>query len=232
MSMFLGGSDRLLSLMEKSFPELGLAREDCIETTWVESFLFFNAFPTGAPLEVLLDRTPQPSYFLPTKIKSDYVKEPIPENVLEGMWEMLHEEEVGMAIIQLYPYGAKMKAIPKTEIPFPHRAGILYHISYIVTWDKEENEAASERHINWTRKIYKYMTPYVSKDPRRAYLNYRDIDLGKNRQNWAATSYEEASVWGTKYYDKNFNRLVHVKTRVDPTNFFNYEQSIPPLSPW
>jgi hypothetical protein len=30
----------------------------------------------------------------------------------------------------------------------------------------------------------------------------------------------------------NFDRLVHVKTKVDPANFFRNEQSIPPLSSW
>lgn len=76
MSMFLGRTDRLVSLMEKSFPEFGLVRQDCTETTWVESFLYLNKFPSGAPLEVLLDRTPQPTYSMPFKMKSDYVKKP------------------------------------------------------------------------------------------------------------------------------------------------------------
>jgi hypothetical protein len=44
----------------------------------------------------------------------------------------------------------------------------------------------------------------------------------------ANTSIEEARVWGAKYFKGNFNRLVKVKTRVDPENFFRYEQSIPP----
>ena len=57
------------------------------------------------------------------------MKEPIPENVLEGLWEMLHEEEDGMATtIQLFHYGAKMNEVSETKIPFPHGAGNLYHI--------------------------------------------------------------------------------------------------------
>ncbi|CBI31075.3 unnamed protein product, partial [Vitis vinifera] len=36
-------------------------------------------------------------------------------------------------------------------------------------------------------------------------------------------------VYGIKYFKKNFNRLVHIKTKVDPGNFFRNEQSIPTL---
>ena len=72
------------------------------------------------------------------------------------------------------------------------------------------------------------MTPYVSKKPRAAYLNYRDLVLGTNNDK-GPTSYAQASIWGKKYFGKNFKRLVHIKTKVDPTNFFRNEQSIPPL---
>lgn len=30
------------------------------------------------------------------------------------------------------------------------------------------------------RRLYDYMTLYVSKNPRLAYMNYRDLDIGKN----------------------------------------------------
>ncbi|KAJ7015310.1 Cannabidiolic acid synthase [Populus alba x Populus x berolinensis] len=50
--------------------------------------------------------------------------------------------------------------------------------------------------------------------------------------NLGNTSYKQARIWGTKYFKNNFDRLVHVKTKVDPANFFRNEQSIPPLTPW
>nr|XP_015882479.2 berberine bridge enzyme-like 18 [Ziziphus jujuba var. spinosa] len=221
-SLFLGGVDRLLPLMEKSFPELGLTKEDCTEMSWIESTLYFNGFANGESLEVLLDRSPS-GVILPFKIKSDYVKEPISET----SWERIYEEEVGKAMLILVPYGGKMKEVSESEIPFPHRAGNIYKIQYLLNWEEEGNEAA-QRHINWMRKFYAYMTPYVSKNPRSAYLNYRDLDIGTNSK--GITSYTESSIWGIKYFKNNFNRLVHIKTVVDPTNFFRNEQSIPPLS--
>jgi hypothetical protein len=80
--------------------------------------------------------------------------------------------------------------------------------------------------MDWIRNLYNFMAPYVSKLPRTAYVNYRDLDLGMNNKG----SSEDASVWGSKYFKDNFNRLVRVKTKVDPDNFFRHEQSIPPLS--
>ncbi|XP_015882553.3 tetrahydroberberine oxidase-like [Ziziphus jujuba] len=223
-TLFLGGVDRLIPLMEKSFPELGLTKEDCIEMSWIESTLYFNRFSSGESLDVLLDRTPG---FIPFKGKSDYVKEPIPEEGLEGLWEKLHEETAGRAQLLFIPYGGKMAEISESEIPFPHRAGNIYKIHHVVVWEEEGDEAA-QRHISWIRKLYAYMTPYVSKNPRAAYMNYRDLDIGTNRN--GVTSYTESNIWGIKYFKNNFNRLVHVKTMVDPTNFFRHEQSIPPLS--
>jgi hypothetical protein len=77
------------------------------------------------------------------------------------------------------------------------------------------------------RKLYAYMAPYVSNSPRAAYLNYRDLDLGRN--NYGNTSFAKASVWGLKYFKNNFKRLARVKTATDPSNFFRNEQSIPVL---
>jgi hypothetical protein len=37
----------------------------------------------------------------------------------------------------------------------------------------------------------------------------------------------EGRVYGIKYFQENFNRLVKIKTKVDPGNFFRNEQSIP-----
>ncbi|KAL8264703.1 hypothetical protein R6Q59_022833 [Mikania micrantha] len=73
------------------------------------------------------------------------------------------------------------------------------------------------------------MTPFVSKFPREAFLNYRDLDIGVNHN--GKNSFLEGTVYGVKYFkETNFKRLVKVKTMVDPDNFFRNEQSIPTLS--
>ncbi|KAF5944115.1 hypothetical protein HYC85_018192 [Camellia sinensis] len=75
--------------------------------------------------------------------------------------------------------------------------------------------------------LHTYMTRFVSKSPREAYFNYRDLDLGINHN--GHDSYLEGAAYGVKYFKHNFKRLVHIKTKIDPDNFFRNEQSIPTL---
>ena len=222
-ALFLGNAQELLRVMSDSFPELGLVGEDCIEMSWIDSVLFWDNFPVGTSVDVLLQRHDTPEKFL--KKKSDYVQQPISKTGLEGVWNKMMELE--KPVLTLNPYGGRMDEISETEIPFPHRAGNLYKIQYSVNW-KEEGEDVANRYLDLIRMLYDYMTPYVSKSPRSSYLNYRDVDIGVNGPGNA--TYAEARVWGDKYFKRNFDRLVEVKTRVDPSNFFRYEQSIPSLA--
>ncbi|XVF24453.1 hypothetical protein REPUB_Repub13aG0129300 [Reevesia pubescens] len=229
ISLFLGRIDQLIALMQENFPELGLVKEDCIEMSWIQSVIYFAEIPQSESLDILLNWTGSAlfikSFF---KGKSDYVKEPIPETALEGLWKWFYEVDPGAAlVIGFNPYGGKMDEISETETPFPHRAGNLFNILYGVGWVVEDDSETHKR-IDLMRRLYKYMKPYVSKYPRAAYMNYRDLDLGIN-SNGDYTSYIQASKWGLKYFNNNFNRLIHVKTMVDPQNFFRDEQSIPSL---
>ncbi|KAG6794245.1 hypothetical protein POTOM_003484 [Populus tomentosa] len=227
-SLFLGEVDQLLPVMQGSFPELGLVKDDCFEMSWIESVFYTGGFTSNASLDVLLNRTPRsiPRF----KAKSDYVKEPLPEIAFEGIWERFFEEDIEVPALILIPYGGKMDEISESSTPFPHRAGNLYVLVSSVSWSEESKEA-SRRHVAWIRRLYSYLTTYVSNNPREAYVNYRDLDLGINNLT-GTTSYKQASIWGRKYFKNNFERLVRVKTEVDPTNFFRNEQSIPSLSSW
>ncbi|KAK7368718.1 hypothetical protein VNO80_10747 [Phaseolus coccineus] len=229
VSLFLGGVEDLIPLMQNSLPELGLDRNDCKETSWIGSAVFINAVLIGTsgnePPETMLNRTQ--IYLGKGKGKSDYVSQPIPVEGLQGLWRLLYDAKVENFQLQFAPYGGRMYEISESEISFPHRSGYIYHIHYGVIWQEEGDEIA-QRHMNFIRKVYKYMEPYVSNSPRAAYVNYRDLDIGVNNNGY--TSYTQAKIWGLKYFNNNFKRLARVKTKVDPDNFFRNEQSIPTLS--
>ncbi|TXG57660.1 hypothetical protein EZV62_015489 [Acer yangbiense] len=221
IALFLGGADKLVQVMQQSFPELGLTRKDCIETKWIQSVLYLDGNPVNTSREILLE--PKFSFRFYYKSKTDFVKEPVPEIALKEVEKRLLEED--FAVIVWTPYGGMMSKISEYEIPFPHRRGTKFKFHYLTGWS--DGEKSERKHMEWIRGVYDYMTPYVSKFPREAYVNYRDVDLGLN--NKSNTSVVEASVWGVKYFKGNFKRLVRVKTKVDPDNFFRHEQSIPPL---
>ncbi|CAA7054566.1 unnamed protein product [Microthlaspi erraticum] len=220
-AQFLGSAKKLMKIINKNLPGLGLKREDCYEMSWLNTTLFWGDFPIGTPASVLLDRpTGPPGAFY--KGKSDYVKKPIPKEGIEKLWKtMLKFENVWM---QWNPYGGVMDKIPSNATAFPHRKGNLFKIQYFALWG---NANATSLNLGLMKELYEVAEPYVSSNPREAFLNYRDVDVGSNPS--GETSVEEAKIYGTKYFLGNLKRLMSVKAKYDPENFFRYEQSIPPV---
>ncbi|XP_023762859.1 berberine bridge enzyme-like 21 [Lactuca sativa] len=221
---FLGDSDALLAIMNKNFPELGLKKEDCLEVSWVQSVLYWSNFDVNTTaVEILLNRHSDNVNFL--KRKSDYVQTPIPKSGMKSIFNKL--VELGKIGLVFNPYGGKMNELPADATPFPHRAGNLFKIQYSVNWNDNDPEL-EKNYLNQSKVLYKFMTKYVSKNPRGAFLNYRDLDIGV-MAGTGKNGYNSGKVYGEKYFMGNFNRLVMVKTAVDPDNFFRNEQSIPTL---
>ncbi|CAI9097181.1 OLC1v1033552C1 [Oldenlandia corymbosa var. corymbosa] len=220
---FLGNPDGLLPLMNTHLPTLGLTKADLQEMSWVESMLFWANYDNATSPEALNSRVPHDGVgFL--KRKSDYVQKPIPKEGLESLFDKMIE--LGKVGLVFNSYGGKMSQIPEDATPFPHRAGILYKIQYSVNWHDTSDNLTKE-YLGEAVKLHEFMTPFVTSNPRQAFFNYRDIDIGSTTN--GNNTYEEGKVYGVKYFKNNFDRLVKIKTAVDPTNFFRTEQSIPPL---
>ncbi|KAI9127346.1 hypothetical protein K1719_001905 [Acacia pycnantha] len=221
ISRFLGRADRLLQLMEKKFPELGLTKKDCLETSWIKSVPYIYGFPNTTSPEILIQGTLSAKMYM--KAKTDYMRQVIPETALNSIWRRFMQDDE--AVMTWVPYGGLMSRISESTLPYPHRKGVLFESQYVAMWF--DGEKSMQKHMNWVRRLYDFMSPYAPRFPREAYVNYRDLDLGMNQFN--TTSFLRSSTWGFKYYKDNFIRLVKVKSEVDPSNLFRHEQSIPPL---
>ncbi|RLM60959.1 reticuline oxidase-like [Panicum miliaceum] len=206
----LGPKHLAMSVLNQTFPELGLAESELSEVSWLESAVKFAGLSSVADLT-----SRQIGVGEYAKRKSDYVQAPIS---MQGTIKILQHMSTG-------PQGAP-RHLSLTELG-------TCTASNAVSWNASDLDRAEE-HIGWLRSFYGFMSRYVSENPRGAYVNYLDLDLGTN--DWgnatggtSSKSVARAASWGERYFFTNFDRLVRAKSKVDPENVFNNAQSIPPL---
>ncbi|KAJ0737680.1 putative tetrahydroberberine oxidase [Helianthus annuus] len=223
--VYLGKTDTFLQLLDKNFPELNVRRENCEEMSMVQSSLVLadQGFTSSTPTEAIANQSAIKKLWN-YKAKLDYVRTPIPKSELIKIWRKMFEND-GSELLMVYAFGGKMEEYSDTATPYPHRAGVLYQLFKTVRFNDQTSDKtpASFRRLAWLQGFDKFLEPYVSNNPREAYLNYLDLDLGVGSE-----TYEEASIWGERYWKKeNFKKLIRIKAQVDPENFFRHPQSIP-----
>jgi FAD/FMN-containing dehydrogenase len=112
-----------------------------------------------------------------------------------------------LSMIHLHQLGGAMNRVAADATPFGHRdSGFVVNI--IGTWSEPGD---NERHIDWARGLFAALQPYAH----GAYINFLG-DEGQERVRSA--------------YGPNYERLVALKNKYDPTNLFRLNQNIPPAS--
>ncbi|KAL8110410.1 hypothetical protein AgCh_026216 [Apium graveolens] len=141
--LFLGRTERLLKIMNKSFPELGLKQENCTEMSWLESVLFISGSAGyNTSLEALIEGRSR--FRRSFKAKSDFVQKPISKTGLEGLLKRLLEEDIPSIIWT--PYGGKMSKITESEIALPHRKGnSWFMIHYSTAWTTDDKNVTAKQ---------------------------------------------------------------------------------------
>lgn len=105
-------------------------------------------------------------------------------------------------------HGAATRVGP-TDTAFPHRQ---YSYNFMV-WSNWENPAHSERNIQWTRKCWEAMRPFLAT---ASYLNYVS---------------DEGEAVARAAYGVNYERLTALKNKYDPTNLFRMNHNVRPMAP-
>ena len=104
-------------------------------------------------------------------------------------------------------YHGAFSRVDKRDTAYYHR-DLQYELIIVSSWI---DPVDSEANIGWTRGLFRA----VQKHARRAvYVNMLDRDEGELRV-------QEA-------YGANYERLVALKIKYDPTNFFRLNQNIKP----
>ncbi len=139
------------------------------------------------------------------KGKSDYIYNEISEIGINVALAGIDQGSAGAVGLAFDGYGGKIAQVSETESAFVHRNAHSV-LQYFCQW---QNPAASQSRMAHVRAVHKSLRPYVSGF---SYVNYCDTDI---------------SNWAHAYWGQNLERLIDVKTKWDPENFFKHAQSIP-----
>jgi hypothetical protein len=103
-------------------------------------------------------------------------------------------------------FGGAMRRVAPEATAFPHRR-LDFDIVITSMWT---DPVEAERNIAWTREYWEALQPFA---PPAVYVNYLGVE-GAQRVRAA--------------YGSNYDRLVALKNRYDPTNLFRLNQNVPP----
>ena len=138
--------------------------------------------------------------------KSGFVNE-LSDAAIETFVDRFPSVPSRFSVAGLEQLGGAVSRVGETETAFCHRDS-QYSFSVFGQWD---GPAESDKNLEWTRGIWAAMQPFVQDG---AYVNYLTGDEGDAKIRAA--------------YGANYERLVAVKTKYDPTNVFRLNQNIKP----
>jgi FAD binding domain/Berberine and berberine like len=113
-----------------------------------------------------------------------------------------------LSFVVLQVFGGAMARIDSAATAFAHRQ-TRYCIAVEAKW---HDPAESEKHTVWARGLSKVLAPYASPGYLPNFLGDEPNDVVRET------------------FGRNYARLVDVKTKYDPTNFFRLNNNIPPRS--
>jgi len=128
------------------------------------------------------------------------------ENVIERLVDYGQRKPTPLSLIYLQQLHGAASRVGTADTAFPHR---FDHYNCGAMLETEER-ADTERGIQWSRECWEALQPFVE---RSSYVN----DLG-----------EEGEQRVREAYGSSYERLLAVKNKYDPTNFFRLNQNIKP----
>jgi FAD/FMN-containing dehydrogenase len=142
--------------------------------------------------------------------KSEFFGRPLPTEAIAALVENLQKGRVADQSRELdfTPWGGGYNRVPTDATAFVHRDE-LFLLKHAVVVDPDASANEREAARRWLARSWASTRPWGSGG---VYPNFPDPAL----ENWAHA-----------YYGANFDRLVRVKGRYDPDDFFTFQQSLP-----
>ena len=137
--------------------------------------------------------------------KSLFTRE-CPDDAVDAMVEHANRAASPLSAVVIEYYGGAASRVGPADTAFAHREA-MFDIGILAQW---QDPAESERYREWARSLTAALEPHSSG---KYLLNFLDGD-------------EDDRVQAA--FGENYGRLVEVKNRYDPTNFFSVNQNIRP----
>lgn len=138
--------------------------------------------------------------------KSEYLRGHDPEMLGKAAEHFSYIKSPHSAIL-LFPVDGAISNFPAEHSPVGNRDAKTV-INIAASWESPEDD---QQHIDWARKAWQDMRPFSTGG---TYLNFlTEEEVGTRLRD----------AWG-----KNYDRLVEIKTKWDPQNFFRMNKNIPP----
>ena len=156
-------------------------------------------------LQTMLDSGAPPNQY--NFWKSSYLKN-LSDEAIEVLAAHCDAITSPLSQVHLQHLEGQVRRVGEDEMAFSHRA-VLCALNIVTKWvDLRE----SEKHIQWTRDFEASMRPFSTGG---VYVNF----LGEEGEDRVKAAYGRAK----------YDRLVTLKNKYDPTNFFRLNQNINPL---
>jgi hypothetical protein len=208
------GSEAELQSVLRPLLQIGSPQPTFVRRTYLEAVLYWAGCSDDSVPECNLQgASPHGVLGRSTfKAKSSYVLRPLTgegiDAVLRGIEARQGNGWPGGGAIIFDSYGGAINRVEPQATAFVHRDAIC-SLQFFVSWNQGAPASVVRANVRWMNSYYESVRPHVS---HFAYQNYIDPSLAG---------------WEQAYYGSNLRRLVSVKRRYDPGNFFHFRQSIP-----
>jgi hypothetical protein len=153
---------------------------------------------------------PQPAEQPYLFAKSEFFRRPLPTDAIATLVASFSEGRASGESRELdfMPWSGAYNRVPPDATAFVHRDE-LFQLKHAAVVDPQTSTSEKQAAHRWAARSWASVHPWGSG---RVFQNFADPDLDE---------------WAEAYYGTNYDRLVRVKARYDPVNFFRFHQSLP-----